>query len=148
MKRTKTKTRKKRTRTGTNGASRVSARAGAASAALVALFCFAGLCFGQVQPPVADQGGTSTRSIVGTVLSDSGTPIPGAHVLLKNGKTLQVRSFIAQEDGKYHFYGLSSDVNYEVRAQANGMTSKTRNVSVFDSHKIVRVNLKVNRKKG
>jgi len=69
-------------------------------------------------------------------------------VLLKNGKTLQVRSFIAQEDGKYHFYGLSSDVNYEVRAQANGMTSKTRNVSVFDSHKIVRVNLKVNRKKG
>jgi hypothetical protein len=106
------------------------------------------LCFAQVQAPVTSPGGPTTRSIVGTVVSDSGAPIPGAHVLLKNGKTLQVRSFIAQQDGKYHFYGLSSDINYEVRAQANGMTSKTKNVSVFDSHKVVRVNLKVNRKKG
>jgi hypothetical protein len=112
------------------------------------LLCFAGLCFGQVQAPAVGQGGTTTRSIVGTVVSDSGAPIPGAHVLLTNGKTLQVRSFIAQNDGTYYFYGLSSDIDYQVRAQANGMTSKTKNVSVFDSHKVVRVNLKVNRKKA
>ncbi len=113
----------------------------------ILLFC-APLCFAQVQAPVVGQGGNTARSIIGTVLNESGAPIPGAHVLLKNGKSLQVRSFIAQQDGKYHFYGLSSDVNYEVRAQANGKTSKTKNISVFDSHKVIQVDLTVNKKKA
>ena len=61
-------------------------------------------------------------------------------------KTLQVRSYIAQADGKYRFFGLSSDINYELRAQSNGMTSPIKTVSVFDSHKIVTLNLKLKKK--
>ncbi len=80
------------------------------------------------------------------MLSQSGVAVPGARVLLKNGKTLQIRSFIALQDGRYHFYGLSSDVDYDLRAQAKGMTSKTKNISVFDSHKVIRVNLKLTKK--
>jgi hypothetical protein len=80
------------------------------------------------------------------VLDNGGGSVPGAVVLIKDGKTLQVRSYIAQQDGKYHFYGLSTDVNYQLRAQAKGLTSKTKTVSVFDSHAKVTLNLKLNKK--
>jgi hypothetical protein len=91
-------------------------------------------------------GAPRVRSIEGTIFSSTGAPVPGAIVLLKNGKTLQVRSFIAQQDGSYRFYGLSTDVNWELRAESNGMTSKTKTVSVFDSHAKVRLNLKLVKK--
>lgn len=68
-------------------------------------------------------------------------------MLLKDTKTLQVRSYLAQTDGKYHFFGLSSDVNYEVRAQQGERISKTRIVSVFDSHEVVVLDLKLDKKK-
>ena len=73
-------------------------------------------------------------------------PISKAIVLLKDTKTLQVRSYIAQTDGRYHFYGLSTDINYQVRAESGGLTSKTKMVSVFDSHHTVKLNLKVYKK--
>ncbi len=104
------------------------------------------LSFSQAQPPVVGQNSGTTRSIEGTVVNGSGSSIPKAIVLLKDTKTLQVRSYIAQSDGRYHFYGLSTDVNYEVRAEANNLTSKTKTVSVFDSHKVVKLDLKVNKK--
>ena len=111
------------------------------------LFCgvlLPAVLYGQAQSPVVGQPGTSTtRSIVGTVLDRTGSPVPGAVVLLKDTKTLQVRSYIAQKDGGYKFFGLSSDINYELRAQANGLTSPRKTVSVFDSHKIVTLNLKL-----
>lgn len=73
--------------------------------------------------------------------------MPGATVLLKDTKTLQVRSYIADAQGHYQFFGLSTDVNYELRAQANGLTSKQKTVNVFDSHKVVKLNLKLLKKK-
>jgi hypothetical protein len=100
-----------------------------------------------MQPPVVSRrGGPTTRSIEGTVLNSGGSPVPGAIVLLKDTKTLQVRSYIAQQDGRYHFYGLSTDINYQVRAEHDGTTSKTRTISVFDSHRNVRLNLKLTKK--
>jgi hypothetical protein len=102
----------------------------------------------QAQPAVIGQPGTemTTRSIQGTVLDVHGLPVPGAVVLLKDTKTLQVRSYIAQNDGKYRFFGLSGDINYELRAEANGMTSPEKMVSVFDSRKVVKLNLKLKKK--
>ncbi|MBV9500534.1 MAG: carboxypeptidase regulatory-like domain-containing protein [Acidobacteriaceae bacterium] len=102
----------------------------------------------QVQPPVVSppSAAPTTRSIEGTILSESGAPAPGAVVLLKNGKTLEIRSYVADKDGKYRFYGLSSDIDYELRAQANGMTSKTKTVSVFDSKPLIHLDLKLVKK--
>jgi hypothetical protein len=92
-------------------------------------------------------GGVATsRSIEGIVLGDGGAPVPGAVVLIKDSKTLQVRSYIAQQDGKYHFYGLSTDINYQLRAESKGLTSKTKTVSVFNSHGKVTLNLKLTKK--
>ncbi len=108
------------------------------------------VCSGQIQAPVTPQAGSgavSLRSIEGVVTDASKTPVPNAVVLLKDTKTLQVRSYLAQKDGRYHFYGLSSDVNYEVRAQGGNMMSKVKTVSVFDSHALVKLDLKLNKKK-
>lgn len=116
-------------------------------AAIVVTALLARVVYGQAQPPVVGQPGTpTTRSIQGTVIDTKGSPVPGAIVLLKDTKTLQVRSYIAQNDGKYHFFGLSTDINYELRAEANGMTSPQKMVSVFDSHRVVKLNLKLKKK--
>jgi hypothetical protein len=98
-----------------------------------------------VTPPNPEASST-VRSVHGVVLNSKGAPVPGAIVLLKDMKTLQVRSFIAQQDGKYRFYGLSTDVNYQLRAEHQGETSKTKTVSVFDSRKMVKLDLKVSKK--
>jgi Carboxypeptidase regulatory-like domain len=105
--------------------------------------------FAQVQPSVQDQPSVSPRirSIEGTVVDKNGAPVPGAVVLLKDLKTLQVRSYITQDDGKYHFYGLSPDINYQVRAESRTMSSPTKSISVFDSHSRILVKLKLKKKK-
>lgn len=126
-------------------------RFGTISVSTALFLCLARFCFTQVQPPNvpppdATRRETAIRSIEGTVLNQSGVGVPAARVLLKNGHSLQVRSFIAKQDGKYHFHGLSPDVDYEIRAQASGMTSKTKNISVFDSHKVIRLDLKLTKK--
>jgi len=83
------------------------------------------------------------RSVSGIVTDESGTAVPGAVVQLKNTKTMQVRSFIAKEKGDYYFHGLSTDVDYELKAQANGKTSASRTLSSFDSHAEATVNLQL-----
>ena len=100
--------------------------------------------FGLQQAPESTR--LTTRSIQGRVLTGSGAPVAGAVVLLKDGKTLQIRSYIAQQDGLYHFFGLSTDVNYTLRAENQGLTSKDKTVSVFDSHKTVKLDLKLTKK--
>lgn len=107
----------------------------------------AGLILAQAQAPVIGAPGTNTtKSITGTVVDGKGSPIPHAIVLLKDMKTLQIRSYIAQNDGSYHFYDLSADINYQLRAQAEGLTSKEKIVTVFNSHKVVKLNLKLTKK--
>jgi hypothetical protein len=116
-------------------------------AAFFGFLALSPLCFAQAQAPVIGQPGTNTtRSIVGTVVDDHGSPVPHAIVLLKDMKTLQIRSYIAQNDGSYHFYDLSGDINYQLRAEAAGLTSAQKTVSVFDSHKIITLNLKLKKK--
>lgn len=100
----------------------------------------------QMQPPVVGQDSGQTRSVQGLVVNPAGEAIAGAIVLLKNTKTLQVRSYIAQSDGSYRFFGLSTDINYQVRAQAEGLSSKVKTVSVFNSHKLIKLDLKVEKK--
>jgi len=88
---------------------------------------------------------TSTRSVQGIVTDASGGAAPGAVVQLKDTKTLQVRSFIAQQDGSYHFAGLSTNVEYELRADREGATSGTKRLTVFDSRKTADINLKLSK---
>jgi hypothetical protein len=93
------------------------------------------------------KGGETTRSVQGTVAVADDSPVVGAVVQLKNTKTLQIRSFITKEDGTYHFYDLSPDVDYELKADYQGASSNTKTLSSFDSRRQTVLNLKLNPKK-
>jgi hypothetical protein len=83
------------------------------------------------------------RTVQGTVTTEDGALAVGAEVQLKNTKNLQIRSYVTQKEGTYFFHDLSPDVDYEVKAQYNGVWSSTKTVSSFDSHKDVTLDLRI-----
>jgi hypothetical protein len=90
----------------------------------------------------------TVRSVQGVVLDDAGKPVPGAIVHIENTKTLQILSFITKDDGSYAFHGLSSNVDYALKAEYQNMTSNVKTLSVFDSRRNAVINLKLNKKKS
>jgi hypothetical protein len=93
---------------------------------------------------LAQKGKNPTeKSVSGMVTDAAGNAVPGAVVQLKNTKTLQVRSFIAKDMGEYYFHGLSTDVDYELKADSNGKSSGSRTLSSFDSHAEATINLQL-----
>jgi hypothetical protein len=89
---------------------------------------------------------TTARAVQGTVVDPADKPVPGAVVQLKDMRTLQVRSFIAQSDGAYHFSGLKADVDYQLKAASQGSESGWKTLSVFDDRKTAIINLKLEKK--
>src|SRR5260370_38655370 len=89
-------------------------------AALVAAMVLSYGLPGQDKRPNED---ANTRSVQGTVTDGSGNPVANAVVQLKDTKTLQIRSFRTESDGSYHFAGLSTNVEYEVKADSEGGSS-------------------------
>jgi hypothetical protein len=87
----------------------------------------------------------SARSVQGIVTDASGHPVAKAVVQLKDTKTLQIRSFITDSDGSYHFAGLSPDVEYELKAEYNGASSPKKTLGVFNTQKTAIINLKLNK---
>jgi len=88
----------------------------------------------------------NVRSVQGAVFNQNEKVVEGAIVQLKNMKTLQVRSFVTREDGTYYFHGLSTNNDYEIRAEYQGASSSVRTLSVFDSRKKAVINLKLESK--
>lgn len=89
--------------------------------------------------------GIATRSVAGIVNDMSGQPVAKAVVQLKDTKSLQIRSFITNPDGSYHFAGLNPNVEYQLKAEYEGAFSGKKTLSVFNSKKSVTINLKLNR---
>jgi len=89
----------------------------------------------------------NTRDLGGIVRNAQEEPIEGAVVQLKDTKTLRVRSFITKSDGKYNFYGLMANVDYEIRADYRDTQSEKKTLSVFDSRKLATINLTLQSKK-
>lgn len=85
----------------------------------------------------------NTRSVEGMVSDSADKPVNGAVVQLKDTKTLQIRSFITHEDGAYHFAGLSTNVDYELKADHDGQSSPTKTLSIYDGRKTATINLKL-----
>jgi len=86
-----------------------------------------------------------TREVRGIVTDASGKPVDKAVVQLKDTRSLQIRSFITDTDGAYHFAGLSTNVDYQLKAQHEGHVSSTKTLSVFSSKKIATIHLKLKR---
>jgi hypothetical protein len=93
-----------------------------------------------------DKQERATRSVQGTVTDDADAPIEGAVVQLKDMKSLQIRSYITKSGGQYQFYGLSPDIDYELKADHKGASSNSRTLSSFDGRKQAVMNLKIEKK--
>jgi len=81
------------------------------------------------------------RAVRGTVTDKDGHVLAGAVVQLRNSATLQIRSYITQSDGEYHFELLSTDVTYKVQATYKGTHSRSKAVSRFSSRTLVTIDL-------
>jgi Carboxypeptidase regulatory-like domain len=88
---------------------------------------------------------SNTRTVQGLVTTAAGQTVAKAVVQLKNTKTLQIRSFITQGDGTYHFAGLSADVEYQLKADHDGASTSWKTLSVFNTKKTAVINLKLNK---
>jgi hypothetical protein len=84
-------------------------------------------------PQSATPRGDGMRTLSGIVTDQDSRPIPQAAVLLENEKTLEVRSYLAEERGEFHFAELNPDVDYDVRAEFDGIRSAKKTLSQFDS---------------
>ena len=111
-------------------------------------FCCGGIILAQGDKPSKKEQReeAALRSVQGMVTAADDSPAAGAVVQLKDMRTLQIRSFIAQEAGEYHFTGLKIDNDYQLKADFNGMTSGWRTLSVFDTRKVAIINLKLDKK--
>jgi hypothetical protein len=111
-------------------------------ATFIAIVCFGSSLFAQ-----KTGSDTTTRTVQGMVIDAAHHPVAQAVVQLKNTKTLQIRSFITQGDGSYHFAGLSTDVEYELKADHDGASSSWKTLSIFNSKKTPVINLKLKKEK-
>ena len=87
------------------------------------------------------------RTVRGTVVDHDENPVGASRVYLKNVKNQTIRTYIADDEGKYRFSGLDPNVDYELHAERDERASNKRTISSFDSRKEIVVTLKLSRKK-
>jgi protocatechuate 3,4-dioxygenase beta subunit len=94
-----------------------------------------------------EKKGDQLRTLNGNVRDKNESPLPGAIVYLKNMKTLGVKTYIADNEGAFHFHSLSPNVDFEIYGEFNGQRSATKMLSSFDSRPVVNMELKIDAKK-
>jgi hypothetical protein len=99
-------------------------------------------------PISARQKDSQVRTVHGGVLDKSDNIVNGGVVYLQNKKTQVIRTYISDEDGQYTFSGLDPNVDYDIHAEMNGLTSITKTISSFDARKDIVLTLKLDRKKA
>ena len=83
------------------------------------------------------------RTVRGTVVDKEEAPVETAVVYLKNVRTQDIITHLSDTDGTFRFSGLDLNVDYEIHAEKEGMTSSTRSVSNFDTRKEFVLTLKL-----
>lgn len=119
--------------------------------AILLLACMAPAQDGPDQKPnvflqndrVKNQKESNTRTIDGTVKDASDNPLADAIVQLKDTKTSNIVNFATKEDGKYVFRDLPMDINYELLAKHNNLSTPVKKISVYDTRKHVIVNFQL-----
>lgn len=119
------------------------ARAACGAVACLAAVCLTTVFARGVLRAQSGIGESTTRTVEGRVTNAENQPVADAVVQLKNTKTLQIRSFITQADGNYHFAGLQTDVEYQLKADHDGASTSWKTLSVFNSKKTPVINLKL-----
>ena len=94
-----------------------------------------------------DKRDAQLRTVRGTVIDKDENTVATGVVYLKNLKTQSIKTSIADSKGQYRFSGLDPNVDYEIHAENDEMTSPTGTISSFDSRKEIVIHLKLTRKK-
>src|SRR5579871_3034256 len=74
-----------------------------------------------------------TREVKGAVRDQYGHLLRGAVVQIQDVQTLQIRSFITPPSGAFHFAGMSTDKDYELRVRYRSTWSKPHFLSKFNT---------------
>ena len=91
----------------------------------------------------AQKRGPVERVVEGKVVDKSGDNIGGAVVYLKDSRSNAVKTYIADEDGRFRFGNLSQNTDYRLWADSNGIRSKAREISSFDNENNFHFTLKI-----
>lgn len=83
--------------------------------------------------PAAVAQNLGERTVSGTVLSPTSTPVAGATVFLKNEKSKSIRSYTSTANGHFHFAQVNKDQDYDLWAEKDGRKSAVKTVSSWDS---------------
>jgi hypothetical protein len=83
------------------------------------------------------------KQLQGKVLGAEDAPLSGAIVYLQNSRNNDIKSYITETDGSYHFANLSADTDYTVWAAFKGKKSSVKTISSFDSRKNVFIDLHI-----
>jgi Carboxypeptidase regulatory-like domain len=112
---------------------------------LVALVAFAAVVlFAQDKPKGKE---SELRTVRGTVVDKDESPVDSAVVYLKNARTQDIITHLSGSDGTFRFSGLDLNVDYEIHAEREGVTSSTRSISNFDTRKEFVLTLKLDHNK-
>jgi hypothetical protein len=89
----------------------------------------------------------SAWTVKGVVVDHRGRPTGDAVIQAEGLISLQIRSFVTENDGRYHFLDLNSDRDYKLQARYDGAWGSARTLSAFDHREEATVNIRVDTKK-
>ena len=89
------------------------------------------------------------RDLKGVAKDESGQPLDGVIVQLKDLSSGSIVDFRTHDDGKYLFYDLSMDQNYELRVMKDGYeTPPMKKLTKYDTRKPAILDFELPRKKS
>ncbi len=84
-----------------------------------------------------------SKTVSGVVMDESDNPIEGAAIELTDAQSGKVIEIYSQEDGSYHFEGLSFSHDYKIKATFKGSSSEVRQISSIDMRPRLVLNLTI-----
>jgi Carboxypeptidase regulatory-like domain len=93
--------------------------------------------------PAARAQDFGVKQLQGKVFNSADATLSGAIVYLENSRNNDIKSYITETDGSYHFANLSADTDYTLWAAFKGKKSSVKTISSFDSRKNLFVDLHI-----